>query len=160
MINIDNLKLALFDFDDTLCIHKNHQTGSEEEYFKKILLGQNAWETCETNIHLKYFMEELIKRNIKLGLISTTVSFKHMEAKQKWVEQNYGIKLENYCVNTFENKLMMMKAISNAFNILPEEILIVDDLYENIERAANNNFQACTPIEVVNYVEKYILKRI
>lgn len=155
MINIENTKIVLLDFDDTLCIHENHQGDEDDSIYNKNILkiGIDTWSNCSPNIHLKRFMEECIKRNIKLGLISATMSYPHMKAKNDWVLDNYGIELENYCVGTYEGKVKIMIAISDAFNIPREQILIIDDLYENLERAAKNGFMACTPMEIVNYIE-------
>lgn len=46
----------------------------------------------------------------------------------------------------------MMLAISDACSIQRERILIVDDFWENLERAANNGFSACSSMEVVDYI--------
>lgn len=32
MLKLDNVKIVLFDFDDTLCIHQNHVSKPELEY--------------------------------------------------------------------------------------------------------------------------------
>lgn len=35
MQNIAKLKIILFDFDDTLCIHTDHTSGGDDEYNAK-----------------------------------------------------------------------------------------------------------------------------
>ena len=37
MINLDNIEMVLFDFDDTLCIHKEHK-GSPKNIEEKHLI--------------------------------------------------------------------------------------------------------------------------
>lgn len=54
-------------------------------------------------------------------------------------------------------KLGIMIAIAEAFGFEHDEILLVDDLWENLERAADNGFQSASPVEVINYVEEYSL---
>jgi hypothetical protein len=39
MQNIAKLKIILFDFDDTLCIHTDHTSGGDEEYNAKMVVG-------------------------------------------------------------------------------------------------------------------------
>lgn len=89
-----------------------------------------------------------------MGLISVALSFKHMEGKSQWVAKQYGVELENYCVGNAENKLRIMKVISHAYSIPSQSILLVDDYYENLDRAANAGFSTCTPMEVVEFVER------
>lgn len=155
--NLQDLDMVLFDFDDTLCIHAEHG-GSEEldqEWMVKVLRkGAAAWEKCSINESMKLFMEECLNCNLQMGLISTVESEKHAKGKFDWVIKNYGIILENFCVSTFEGKLDMMLAISKAYGIPKEKILIVDDYWKNLERAANAGFKACTPMEVVNWVKE------
>lgn len=156
MINLDNTELVLFDFDDTLCIHRNHKDTEEGEHKYNVNIlrhGEFTWKDCDISIHMKKFMQKCNEKDIRMGLISATMSYLHSQAKHDWVLENYEIDLENYCVGTFEGKLKMMLAISDAYSIQRERILIVDDLYENLGRAANNGFSACTPMEVVNYIE-------
>lgn len=43
MINFDKVKLVLFDFDDTLCIHRDHGSGGDREYDRAMILGDCGW---------------------------------------------------------------------------------------------------------------------
>ena len=64
-----------------------------------------------------------------MGLISTTESFRHMEAKQQFVKRMYGVNLENFCVGTQDGKLDMLNAIAAAYVYEKDEIAIVDDYW-------------------------------
>lgn len=157
MLKLNNVKVILFDFDDTLCIHKHHHSHTEEqsrEYNSSMLKkGVDTYDKCAPNKHFKQFMSECKQLGIRMGLISLVPSFVHGQVKHDWVLREYGIDLENYCVGTFESKLGIMIAISDAYGIVRESILLVDDYFKNNERAADNGFQVCTPMEVVNYIE-------
>ena len=155
MIDLEKVKMVLYDFDDTLCIHEDHSSSkdSDAEYDVRVLKdGYKAWPNARPNSHMGMFMQKCKEHSIRQGLISATVSYQHDVAKHEWVCHNYGIALENFCVGTFEDKLRIMIAISTAYDIPREQILIIDDLYENLERAANNGFMAATPMEVVNFM--------
>lgn len=158
MINLENLEFAIFDFDDTLCVHIDH-TGNpdegEKQYNKNILtFGADHYNNkgCEDNILLKRFMLMCKEKKARLGLMSATKSFQHMQAKNEWIKRRYGLELENFSVGKFDYKLELMIAISDAYNIPRDRILLVDDCWEQLERGANAGFQTASPIEVVNYV--------
>lgn len=156
MIIIDNLKLILYDFDHTLCIHKYHDSSDDttHSYNVDVLVnGKEAWSHCTTNKHMKEFMELCKEKGIRQGLISATHSYKHASAKNDWVLDKYGIELENFCVAKADDKIEMMNSIADAYYYERYEILIVDDYFAILENAANNNFQACSPMEIVNFIE-------
>ena len=157
MINLDSIKIVLFDFDDTLCIHTNHSWNEDIEFSQTISilqLGKNAWSTCQISSHMEKFMKECESKNIPMGLVSVVMSAKHMMCKQDWVLEKYGIFLENYCVGKAEDKIKVMRAISEAYGIPKSKILIVDDLWQTVSDAYNEGFLACSPMEVVNYIEQ------
>ena len=155
MIALENIKIVLWDFDDTLCMHEFHDGNGDSDHMYNVdvlLHGTDAWNTCKPNIHMKRFMTLCCNKGIRQGLISSTIFYKHAANKCDWVKDKYGVELENFCVGTPKAKLDMMLAIADAYNYKRDEILIVDDFWENLERAANNGFQACTPMEVVNFI--------
>lgn len=156
MIDLSKVKVVLYDFDDTLCIHKNHQCFDANTYNTDILLyGPETFKMCKPNSAMKEFMNLCKSKNIRQGLASHVLSVKHADAKNKWVKKEYGIELEDYCVGHAEGKVEMMNAIHSAYGYSKDEILIIDDLYPTLEKAANEGFQACTPMEIVNYIEDY-----
>lgn len=154
MLKLINTKIALFDFDDTLCIHEKHGPSGHREYIKDMILGIDHWTDhgCTINAQLKSFMDICITQGIRIGLISYTDSYLHMQMKQKWVEENYQVKIENFCVGSFEMKIDLMQGLCDAYQYAPDEILFVDDALANLEAAEASGFQACTPMEVVNYI--------
>lgn len=64
-MDISNLKIVLFDFDNTLCIHTNHGKWDEQQSKVNratIVSGSLAvWDDCEISEDLKKFMELLKK---------------------------------------------------------------------------------------------------
>lgn len=154
MIKNENLKIVLFDFDDTLCIHNRSIHYSDEEYYK-LLIHSSEWWTkigCEPSKHMKEFMLLMKSQGTRLGLISQTDSYIHMIRKNEWVQTNYEIELENFCVACNVSKVNMMIALSKAYNIRRNTILLVDDKESILCEAVNNGFQAASPMEVVNYI--------
>lgn len=97
-------------------------------------------------------MKLCVDANIRIGLISATMSFKHMKGKADWVNETYGYELENCCVGTPEEKIDMMIALSEAYEIPRNQILIVDDYWLTLERVVNAGFMTASPMEVVNFI--------
>ena len=155
MINFGRIKIVLFDFDDTLCIHEEHGDSPEEQmkYDKSVLTnGAGAWSHLRPSRHMSQFMKLCADANIRMGLISAAMSFVHMKGKADWVKETYGYELENYCVRNPEAKLDMMLALAEAYRIPRSRILIIDDYWLTLERAANAGFMAASPMEVVNFI--------
>ena len=154
--SIKNCKLALFDFDDTLIIHNNHDTykdPGEHKYGVDILKGEYDWSNGMANRHMKEMMELLKSQGTQLGLISATFSFQHMQAKQEHIKEIYEIELENYCVGAPKNKVQLLEYLAEAKGVKKREIMIVDDRYDIQQEAANNGFIALAPLQVGNYIE-------
>lgn len=153
MVNLDNLQVVVFDFDDTLCIHKRRDNDNEREYNKDIFAGKDIWKESSISTHIKEFMQECDSKGIKMGLISATTSFQHMLRKHEWVLKSYEYNLENYCVGNADDKLNVLIAISDSMGIDRSSILIVDDRYTTLHQCDMAGFMAASPMEIVNYIE-------
>ena len=72
MIDFKNLKIALFDFDDTIALHSDHSSGlSESEFYSQLLTyGPAFFNNLQTNKHMRMFMDLCNKHGIRMGLIS------------------------------------------------------------------------------------------
>lgn len=168
MINYDKLLIVAYDFDDTLFAHFNHKTETEEEEVNYIA-NSLAWElgrykAVDKTINavfglgslsqdLKSFIRKCKSDNLFQGLISGTCASVCADAKIDFAKANYGIHLKNWCVNSQEKKIQMLKALALVYNCKYENILIIDDNYKVVTIAADAGFQSATPIEVVNYMQ-------
>ena len=155
MNTLENLEMVLFDFDDTLCIHNHRSDAYEEmmEYLSYIHSGETfpkSWNKAKPNLQLKKFMDYLAYKNIPMGLISGVRDCKTAERKIKWVKENYGYLLENYCVSSQEQKIIELKVLAKVNRLHENQIAIIDDLYPNLEKAESEGFVALSPMQVVN----------
>lgn len=156
MILLDEVKLVLFDFDDTLCIHKKHhwEDGYAKSYLNAMVSGDYTWwEGCDYSKHMAAFMMACASRNIDMGLVSATSFHATSEAKIKWVEEKYGVSLKNYSVGTSKDKVTIVDTLSNVLKLRAREILVIDDRYDVLDDIAAIGCQAASPMEVVNWVE-------
>lgn len=155
MINLDKLKLVIFDFDDTLAVHTVHRLVDDRKDFHTAVIAGNldAFSNALTNKALLNFINLCSSRGIRMGLMSATESFCHMQLKHKWVLLNYGVDLENFCVGSFDLKAKTLPYIAAANGLRNENILLVDDVVGTLESAGSLDFQVATPIEVATFME-------
>lgn len=155
MTDLSRVKIALFDFDDTLCIHQKADNFVAEYYNVVMVEGRvSYWDEMHSqpNKQMKAFMDKLSVDNVELGLISATSFMCTAVNKIEWVKRKYGYTLKNYCTGDFDSKVQIIKALISADNLSPDEILFVDDLYSNVDAVAELGVQVATPMEVVNYI--------
>lgn len=154
-MKIEKIALALFDFDDTLCVHTHRPIKSPEKYVQinlHILAGVDPWPEGEVPSFMYSFLHLCDSRQIPMGLISSTASYIRAEAKVAWVKRRYLLTLRNYCVASAEGKVGMMHTLATHFELSPRQILYVDDSHDNLERAAAEGFTACSPLEIERFM--------
>lgn len=138
MNKLENLKMVLFDFDDTLAVHSQGHRISDHlmKYMINVHSGsKELWNTSKPNLQLKKFMDYLACKNISMGLISGVHDCKAAERKIEWVKENYGYSLENYCVSSQEQKMIELSTIAEVNGFHESQIALVDDYYENLGNA-------------------------
>lgn len=138
-INLDDIKVAIFDFDDTLAIHKDkefskHRSESEENFIK---FYENAYknpdcfyeeiEPCVKSEILYNFINNLRNKKIKLYCLSGMKFSFHLKAKQSFINKNYGEDIEVISTSSQELKLKGVKIIQKINNCKLDEILFFDD---------------------------------
>lgn len=153
-MNLENIKVLLFDFDDTLAIHTDYKTETEGDYYNRLLrLNAGVFNNCETSKSMRKIMSYCKKKGIMMGLISATTPIS-ADLKITWIQQKYGHTLKNFCVDVPENKIHMMEAISETLRYEHDEIAIIDDYCETLESVSNAGFLAYSPMQAVNFAEK------
>lgn len=156
MIDLNEIRVILWGFDDTLCFHSTYLSRNDHIYNMRVLeCGVHTWNACSKNKQLQEFMWQCENMKIEQGLMSEVISSKHAEAKVDWVSENYGIDLGNYCVSSQANKLDIMKALADIKGIKPNKILLIDDKRTTLTMAANAGFSVLSPIHIINYIEGY-----
>lgn len=151
---------------DTLFAHTEHISEGENEEVQYLLKCLSAkqnfisnneiWGSCTTNPGFEALFNYCECHKIIIGLISGTSAVCATQ-KIKFVEEKYGYKLNNWCVVSQTEKILMLKALAILHNLSPEQILIVDDNYKVLTTAGDNGFQCATPIEMVNFVSAHQL---
>lgn len=84
--------------------------------------------------------------------VSTGLEVKH---KLVWVADNYnGTVMKDYCVFLRKAKLNVVNALLMSRKYSVDEILVVDSNIEVVNMLGDAGCQACTPLEIVNYMKE------
>ena len=159
-INLEDIKVAIFDFDDTLAIHKDsnflkHHNESEEKlwdyYMNAYLNSKSFYETiepCFLSDSLYKLINILRKNNVKMYCLSGMKFSFNFKAKEQFVHKFYGSDIEMISTQTQESKVDAVKIIQRINNCNLNEIIFVDDLKENVIRLNEIGTYAILPCEV------------
>lgn len=144
-INLDNIKVVVFDFDNTLAIHKDEdyakkRAESEDTYFSyysNAYLYPNIFydeiEPCIRSNTLYNLIKILRSKNIKMYCLSGMKSSFHFNAKKHFISKQYGDDIELITVGNQELKVVGVKIIQKINNCKLDEILFIDDLKRTIK---------------------------
>ena len=165
-INLSNIKVAIFDFDDTLAIHKDkdyqkHRNESEEKlqnyYLNAYLTPEKFYEIiepCNISESILKLINILRKNNVKIYCVSGMKFSFHLRAKEYFVHKYYGNDIEVISTRNQQLKIDAAKIISKANNCNLNEVLFVDDIEENIINFDKIGINALLPGDVDSLIEK------
>lgn len=160
-INLNNIKVVIFDFDDTLAIHEDkdfliHRGESEEKrlgYYLNAYQNPSTFyediEPCVRSEVLYNFISDLRNKNIKMYCLSGMKFSFHLKAKQNFINKHYGNDIEVISVSTQELKLDGVKIIQRLNMCNLEEILFIDDREDVINILSQNNVKAILISDIV-----------
>lgn len=153
-VNLNNIKLVIFDFDETLAIHKDsdftkHRSETEENfinwYYNAYTNPERFYdeiEPCVKSEVLYNFVNDLRSRNIKMYCLSGMKFSFHLKAKQAFVNKYYGKDIEVISTSLQELKLKGVKILQKINNCNLDEILFIDDKSDVVELLNQNGIKA------------------
>jgi len=153
-IDLNNIKVAVFDFDETLAIHKDkdftkHRSESEENftnwYYNAYKNPSNFYEEIEpcTKSEILYdLIKNLREEKIKMYCLSGMKFSFHLKAKQTFVNKYYGNDIEVISTSEQDLKLKGIRIIAKINNCKLDEILFVDDNLEVVTLLKKNGVKA------------------
>ena len=165
-ISLSNIKVAIFDFDDTLAIHKDvdylkHRNESEEKllsyYLNAYLKPEKFYETiepCDMSESIFRLIKILRKNNVKLYCVSGMKFSFHLKAKEYFVHKYYGNDIEVISTRNQELKIDASKIISKVNDCNLNEILFVDDIEKNVINFNKMGINAILPKDVESLINK------
>ncbi len=153
-INLENIKIVIFDFDDTLAIHKDkdyskHRRENEENYlgyylnaYKNPDIFYEDIEPCIKSDVLYSFIDDLRSKHIKMYCLSGMKFSFHLKAKQFFINKYYGEDIEVISTASQELKINGVKIIQKLNDCKLEEILFIDDRKDVIELLRSNGINS------------------
>lgn len=143
---IENIKVAVFDFDETLAKHINPNYQNERRknddnftafYVESYIHPDTFYdkvEQCIAPVKMQALVKELRNKGVKLYLLTGMPFSFNFQAKAAFTHKHYGDDIE--CLSTMnqEHKIDALKVIMKLNGCKREEILFVDDMPENIKR--------------------------
>ena len=149
-IDTSNVKVVIFDFDDTLAIHEDrefikHHYESEEKrlayYSTAYLSPENFYEDiepCFKSEVLYDFINELRNKNIKMYCLSGMKFSFNLKAKQCFINKYYGSDIEILSAASQQMKVEGIKIIQKINKCSLDEILFIEDLEDTINYLKSN----------------------
>ena len=149
-LNLDNIKVVIFDFDGTLAIHRDkdfvkHRNETEDKrlnYYSNAYQNPNNFfediELCDRSEILYNLIEELRNKDIKMYCLSGMKFSFHFNAKKNFIHKNYGNDIELISVGTQQLKLDGIKIISKVNGCNLNEVLFIDDLEDTVNYLKSN----------------------
>ena len=142
-MNLDNIKVVVFDFDGTLAIHRDkdflkHRNESEDKRLGYYLNAYEEIEPCDRSEILYNLVEELRSKNIKMYCLSGMKFSFHFKAKQSFINKYYGTDIELVSAGNQQLKLDGIKILAKANNCSLDEILFIEDFEDTITYLKGN----------------------
>ena len=131
-VDLNNIKVSIFDFDETLAIHKDkdftkHRSESEESFtnwyynaYKNPNKFYDEIEPCTKSEILYNLINNLRNKKIKMYCLSGMKFSFHLKAKQTFIDKYYGDDIE----------------------VISNEILFIDDNLDVIALLEKNGIKA------------------
>ena len=159
-IDLNNIKVVIFDFDGTLAIHRDkdfvkHRNETEDKrlnYYSNAYQNPDSFfediELCDRSEVLYNLIEELRNKNIKMYCLSGMKFSFHFNAKKNFINKNYGNDIELVSVGTQELKLDGIKIISKVNGCNLNEVLFIDDLEDTVKFLKSNGINVINVNEI------------
>lgn len=159
-VDISSIKVAIFDFDDTLAIHKDkdyvkHRNQNEDSllsYYLNAYLNPTTFyeniEPCIISEQLRKLIKIFEANDVKMYCVSGMKFSFHLKAKEYFIHKYYSDKIEVISSRSQELKCDAVKIIQRINNCNLNEMLFIDDIEENIIRFNNMGIHALLPDEI------------
>ena len=144
-------KIVFVDFDDTLFVWRHDRYEKYEASILTHMVG-NTFYTSNIGIYNGHLIERLkrakeVSHVILLSHSPTTLEFR---AKVMNVEGLFPGLFDDYIgTDGAESKIKIMECYVNKYKIERDDIMLIDDLKETLNKARERGFKARTPMETM-----------
>ena len=155
-VNLRKIKVAFFDYDDTLCVHRHISVNRPEKstWDKAILLDVADWyshpEYCVPQPAIQEFVTKLKGHGVKCHCLTWSNTNQLERARRKFLDENYNEAFDKiYIVGSREYKIDILENYVGLLHFKRDEILLVEDHPDTIYEARSKGFNALTVSEIV-----------
>lgn len=163
-MNLNKIKMMVFDFDDTLLIHyKEKSLDSNGEDHRKRLISEQIENNQGYQIYdkigvpnnlvqrfLEMYIEITKNTNTPKYCISWVKDSLTLPFKKEWLEKHFPGQFNDVIgVSTPERKITVAKILAEAYGINPENVLVVDDYFVIVDEAHKAGFCAMSVQELM-----------
>ena len=162
MILLNDIKVAIFDFDDTLAIHKDNTSvknrmSDEDGYFLKAYENPQTFfetiEPCTENADIRNLVAYCRNEHIPMFCITGMRFSLHMLAKSAFIKKHYGDDIELIASAGQERKSDVVRILMRHFNVRPEEILFVDDMQTTLDILSHDTGITVVHVSDIKYLK-------
>lgn len=158
MIYLNKIKVAVFDFDDTLAIHKDknyiqRRKGSNDYYIQAYLHPDTFYETiepCYPSLVLQNVTAYCRLNNIPMFCVSGMRFSLHMDAKIAFIQKHYGNDIKFIIASSQERKADVVQVLKETNRCDTSEILFVDDMDCNISNMSDLGYSVVSVNDLKN----------
>lgn len=142
MNTLKDIKIAIFDFDDTLAIHRDskyveNRKADEDGYFLKAYEKPQDFfeiiEPCTENTDMKNLVGYCRNEGISMFCVTGMRFSLHMPAKAAFIKKHYGDDIELISSAGQEHKPDVVRILMRHFNVSPEQVMFVDDMQTTLD---------------------------
>lgn len=159
-IDLRKIKLAIYDFDDTLAIHRDRdyvqhrKELGELTYFEKAYCNPENFydeiDPCDVSENMLNLTAYLRLHNVKMFCLSGMRMSIHAQAKQEFINKHYGNDIQLVSASSQEGKVEVVQILQKVNGCSPDEVLFVDDLHKVIDLINSQGFNGILVTEVHN----------
>lgn len=158
-MNLSNIKVAAFDFDDTLAMHRDknyvvhRKMIGEDSYFRVAYLCPDVFyekiEPCTVPIEMQNFICYLRALGlVNIYCVSGMKHTLHFKAKEVFIHKHYGLDIELIAAGSQEGKVEVLKVLQNVHGCQADEVLFVDDRQTTVDLLCKQGFNAILASDV------------
>ena len=157
-----NIKLAIFDFDDTLAIHKDKDYGlhrkewGKNNYYKQAYENPDIFyetiEPCDISKDMYKLISYLRLHNVKMFCLFGMKMSLHANAKQAFINKNYGEDIKLLASSTQSGKVDVVQILQESTGCKPSEVLFVDDLPNVVDLMKEQGYIALLATQVKDLI--------
>ena len=167
MVDLSKVKVAFFDFDDTLCVHRylNVNRPTRDEWDKAIVTGSKDWYSntkyCVPQPAIQAFVHTMAKNNVVCHCLTWSELNLLEGARRKFLDEHYDKIIDKiYITGSRDGKLKVMDKYVNLLGYKPEELLLIEDHPVTIDECRKAGYSVLTVSELVMEWSNTVVKEL